>query len=113
METTNQQIDPNAVDIGDGLKTSSEGSAVAVTDVDPANEQVKVYTPTGVQTVHRWVDLDLFAVHRPNEDIQTNADREQWLNESLPATYRCQDGERQKLRYVVDGEGEVDMVPEE
>ena len=106
-------IDPDAVDIGDGLKTTEGGSALAVVDVNVEDQQVKVYSPTGEQTVNRWVSMDLFAVHRPNEDIQTDADREQWLNETLPATYRCRDGERQKLRHVIDEDGDVAMVPQE
>ena len=104
-------IDPDAVDIGDKLKTTEDGSALAVVDVDVEDQQVKIYSPTGEQTVNRWFSMGLFAVHQPNEDIQTDADREQWLNETLPATYRCQDGERQKLKYVIDEDGDVAMVP--
>jgi hypothetical protein len=106
-------IDPDAVDIGDGLKTTEGGSALAVVDVNVEDQQVKVYSPTGEQTVNRWVSMDLFAVHQPNEDIQTDADREAWLNDTLPATYRCRDGERQKLRHVIDEDGDVAMVPQE
>ncbi len=106
-------IDPNAVDIGDGLATAEGRSALAVVGVDAEAQRVKVYSPTGEQTVNRWFDMDLFAVHRPNEDIQSDADRVRWLNETLPATYRCHDGERQQLKYAIDEDGDVAMVPVE
>jgi len=106
-------IDPDAVDIGDGLKTAEGRSALAVVGVDVEAQQVKLYSPTGEQTVNRWFSMDLFSVHRPNADIQTDADREAWLNETLPATYRCRDGERQQLEYVIDEDGDVAMVPQE
>ncbi|MDQ2074965.1 hypothetical protein RBH20_20810 [Haloarcula sp. H-GB4] len=111
-ETTAQQcdsldIDPEAVDIGDGLKTAEGTSAVAVVGVDAEKEQVKVYSPSGEQTVNRWVSMDLFSVHSPNEDIQTDADREEWLNETLPKKARHVDGNVYPLRYTIDEDGNV------
>ncbi|MFU1782929.1 hypothetical protein ACM16X_16250 [Haloarcula japonica] len=111
-ETTAQQcdsldIDPEAVDIGDGLKTAEGTSALAVVGVDAEKEQVKVYSPSGEQTVNRWVSMDLFSVHSPNEDIQTDADREEWLNETLPKKSRHIDGNVYPLRYTIDENGNV------
>ncbi|AJF28033.1 hypothetical protein SG26_20000 (plasmid) [Haloarcula sp. CBA1115] len=111
-ETAAQQcdsldIDPEAVDIGDGLKTAEGTSAVAVVGVDAEKEQVKVYSPSGEQTVNRWVSMDLFSVHSPNEDIQTDADREEWLNETLPKKSRHIDGNVYLLRYTIDENGNV------
>ncbi|GGM53090.1 hypothetical protein GCM10009006_37780 [Haloarcula argentinensis] len=111
-ETAAQQcdsldIDPEAVDIGDGLKTAEGTSALAVVGVDAEKEQVKVYSPSGEQTVNRWVSMDLFSVHSPNEDIQTDADREEWLNETLPKKSRHIDGNVYPLRYTIDENGNV------
>ncbi|WP_434531535.1 hypothetical protein ACODNH_21295 (plasmid) [Haloarcula sp. NS06] len=103
-------IDPDAVDIGDGLKCAEGQSAVAVVGVDVEDQRVKVYTPTGEYTVNRWVSMDLFSVHRPNEAIQTDADRERWLNETLPRAYTCRDGERQQMDYALDEAGNVQRV---
>lgn len=103
-------IDPDAVDIGDGLKCAEGQSAVAVIGVDVEDQQVRVYSPTGEQTLKRWVSMDMFSVHRPNEDIQTDADRERWLNETLPRAYTCRDGERQQMAYALDDEGNVQRV---
>jgi hypothetical protein len=100
------------VDIGDSLKSKDSKYAIcfAVTDVDPDNEQVKVYTPTMANTVHRWVDMDEFTVHSPNEDVQTDEDRVQWLNESLPQAYRfTEDNGRQELNYAITDEGEFEL----
>jgi len=111
-ETTAQQcddldIDPDAVDIGDGLKTAEDGSELTVVGVDTEEQQVKVYSPTGEQTVNRWVSMDLFSVHSPNEDIQTDADREEWLNETLPKKATHIDGNVYPLRYAIDENGNV------
>jgi len=103
-------IDPDAVDIGDGLQTADGRPALAVTAVDADDEQVKVYSPTGEHTVNRWFSMDLFGVHRPNEDIETDADREQWLNETLPPAHTCRDGERKRMEYAIDDEGNVQRV---
>ncbi len=67
---------------------------------------MKVYSPSGEQTVNRWVSMDLFSVHSPNEDIQTDADREEWLNETLPkksgiSTATC------TTQYTIDENGNV------
>jgi hypothetical protein len=100
-------IDPDAVDIGDGLKCAEGQSAVAVVGVDADAQQVKVYSPSGEQTVRRWVSMDMFSVHRPNEDIQTDADREEWLNDTLPATLTEVNGEVRPLQYTLDENGNV------
>jgi hypothetical protein len=102
-------FDPEEVAIGDTLKASDSDHAVAfgVTDVDPEDERVKVYSPTMKNTVHRWVDMDDFSVHVPNEALTSAADREQWLNDTLPQGYRFRDGERQKLEYVLADDGAV------
>lgn len=106
-------FDPAAVGIGDALKSDDSKFAIAfaVTDVDAENERVRVYSPTMAQTVHRWVDMDEFAVHIPNEDVTTDADREDWLNDSLPQGYRFRDDGRQKLEYVLTDEGGVTQQP--
>ena len=111
-ETTAQQcdsldIDPEVVDIGDGLKTAEGTSVVAVVGVDAEKEQVKVHSPSGEQTVNRWVSMDLFSIHSPNEDIQTDADREEWLNETLPKKSRHIDSNVYPLRYTIDKDGNV------
>ena len=100
-------IDPDAVDIGDGLKCAEGQSAVAVIGVDTDDKRVKVYSPSGEQTVRRWVSMEMFSIHRPNEDIQTDADREEWLNNTLPKKSTVIDGERWPLRYTIDEEGNV------
>jgi hypothetical protein len=102
-------IDPDAVDIGDAVKSDDTKYAIAfaVVDVNAEDQRVKVYSPTMENTVHRWVDMDSFSVHVPNEDIQTNADREAWLNETLPQMYRDVDGERRELEYVINEDGTV------
>ncbi|QLH82194.1 hypothetical protein [Halosimplex pelagicum] len=99
--------DPTAVDIGDTLKSDDSKYAIAfaVTDVDAENERVRVYSPTMAQTVHRWVEMNEFTVHIPNEDITTDADREDWLNDSLPQGYRFTDDGRQELDYVLTDDG--------
>lgn len=109
------EFDPDAVDIGDALKSDDSGSAIwfVVTDVDPSNERVKVYSPTMRLTVHRWVDMDVFRVHSPNEDIQTDEDRVAWLNDTLPQAYRStEDGDRIELTYVFTDDGEVELQPD-
>ncbi|WP_058997880.1 hypothetical protein [Haloarcula sp. CBA1127] len=100
-------IDPDAVDIGDGLKTTEGTSALAVVGVDAEKERVKVYSPSGELTVNRWVSMDLFSVHSPNEDIQTDADREAWLNETLSKKATHIDGNVYPLRYAIDENGNV------
>jgi hypothetical protein len=113
--STTLEFDPNAVDIGDALKSTDSKYAIwfAVTDVDPGNERVKVYSPTMRLTVHRWVDMNVFRVHSPNEDIQTDEDRVAWLNDSLPQTYRStEDGDRIELTYVLTDDGEVELQPD-
>lgn len=101
-DTTPIPIDE--VEIGDGLKTAPGCSAVAVVGVNRDAGEVKVYTPTGEQTVNRWFDIDTFAVHLPNNGLQTDADREAWLNDTLPTTVRGYGNQRRPLRYVlVDG----------
>jgi hypothetical protein len=110
MSDSALDIDPDTVDIGDGLKTAEGRSALAVVDVDAEAQRVKVYSPTGEQTVNRWFSMDLFAVHRPNGDIETDADREAWLNETLPQAYTCRDGDRRKMDYAIDEDGDVQRV---
>lgn len=107
------EFDPNAVGIGDTLKSddSKRAIAFAVTDTDPENERVRVYSPTMAQTVHRWADVSEFTVHIPNEDVITDADREEWLNNSLPQGYRFRDDERQKLEYALTDGGDVIQQP--
>ena len=107
------EFDPAAVDIGDTLKSGDSKYAIAfaVTDVDPENERARVYSPTMVQTVHRWVDMDEFTVHIPNEDVTTEVDCEEWLNDSLPQGYRFRDDGRQKLEYVLTDDGDVIQQP--
>ncbi|KAA9400805.1 hypothetical protein Har1131_17680 [Haloarcula sp. CBA1131] len=100
-------IDPDAVDIGDGLKTAEDAPEVVVSGVDAEKERVKVYSPSGELTVNRWVSMDLFSVHSPNEDIQTDADREAWLNETLPKKSTHIDGNVYPLRYAIDEDGNV------
>jgi hypothetical protein len=106
-------FDPSEVEIGDAIKTDDTKYAIAfaVTDVDPENERVKVYSPTMEQTVHRWVDMDSFSVHMPNDDVTTDADREEWLNDTLPQGYRSRGDERQELEYVLCDDGHVTQVP--
>lgn len=108
------EFDPHAVDIGDTLKrTDSEYAvAVAVTDVDPENERVHIYTGTMRTTVHRWVDMDEFTVHIENDDIATDEDRVKWLNDTLPQGYRFpEDGGRIDLKYVITDDGTVEQQP--
>lgn len=112
---TDLAFDPDDVDIGDGMKTtdSVHASWVSVTDVAPETEQVKVYSPTGRQTTWRWVSMDSFAVHSPNDDIQTDEDRVEWLN-TLPKTLHVpEDGEVQTLEYVIVAQGECELKPVE
>lgn len=107
------EFDPDAVDIGDTLKSDDSKSTIAfaVTDTDSENKRVRVYSPTMAQTVHRWVDVSEFTVHIPNEDVATDADREEWLNDSLPLGYRFRDDERQELEYVLTDGGCVTQQP--
>ncbi|NHN64240.1 hypothetical protein G9463_13160 [Haloarcula sp. JP-Z28] len=100
-------IDPGAVDIGDGLKTAEDAPEVVVGGVDAENKRVKVYSQSSELTVNRWVSMDLFSVHQPNEDIQTDADREAWLNETLPKKSTHIDGNVYPLRYAIDENGNV------
>jgi hypothetical protein len=113
MNAEHLAFDPSEVGIGDTLKTDDTKYAIAfaVTDVEPENERVKVYSPTMEQTVHRWVDMDSFTVHISNDDVTTDADREEWLNDTLPQGYRFRGDERQELEYVLDDDGHHTLVP--
>ncbi|KAA9397520.1 hypothetical protein [Haloarcula sp. CBA1129] len=111
-ETAAQQcddldIDPDTVDIGDGLKTAETAPEVVVGGVDAENKRVKVYSSSGELRINRWVSMDLFSVHSSNEDIQTDADREEWLNETLPKKATHIDGNVYPLRYAIDENGDV------
>ncbi|WP_137685626.1 hypothetical protein [Haloarcula mannanilytica] len=100
-------IDPDAVDIGAGLKTAEDAPEVVVGGVDAENKRVKVYSSSGELRINRWVSMDLFSVHSPNEDIQTDADREEWLNETRPKKATHIDGNVYPLRYAIDESGNV------
>ena len=106
-------IDPNAVAIGDTLNDSyyKRCLAVGVTGVHPSTRLVKVYTPTMRHTLHRWVHMAHFDVHIPNTDLSSKADREAWLNDTLPQGYRITDDGRQELEYVITDDGRVDRQP--
>lgn len=106
-------FDPSAVRIGDTLKSSDSDHAVAfgVTDVDAENKRVRVYSPTMAQTVHRWVEMSEFSVHVSNDELSSAADREKWLNETLPQGFRFTDDGREDLEYVLDEDGTVSQQP--
>ena len=110
-DDTALEFDPYDVDIGDALASSNSKFAIwfFVSDVDPDNERVEVYSGTMARTVWRWVGMDEFTVHNPNEDLETDEDRLEWLNTLPQAFHDPEDGERQELDYIITDDGEFEL----
>lgn len=112
---SSRSIDPNAVQIGDTLKIeeSKHALAFAVTDVDHTNARAKVYNPIPDDIIHRWMELTAFGVHISNDDLQTDDDRTEWLNDVLLQPFKITDDDNEiPLEYVITDIG-VEREPVE